>query len=79
MEYHDIIGAIGVALVVLMYLLLQSGRMAATNPHFSLWNAVGSMLILISLFHAFNFSAVLIEVFWLAISIYGFARSWRAA
>lgn len=79
MEFHDFIGAVGVGLIVVMYMLLQSGRLAATNLHFSLWNAVGSALILISLYYAFNFSAALIEGFWLLISLYGLARSLRAA
>jgi paired small multidrug resistance pump len=79
LEFHDIVGAVGVALVIGMYLLLQTGRIAATNLHFSLWNAVGSVLILISLFYQFNLSAVLIEGFWLAISLYGLARTMRSA
>ena len=79
MELHDFVGATGVTLIIVFYLLLQSGRMAATNPHFSLWNAVGSVLILISLYHQFNLSALIIEVFWLAISLYGLVRALRTA
>lgn len=79
MELHDILGTIGVALIIIMYLLLQSGRMTTDNLQFSIWNAVGSVLILISLAYEFNLSAALVEGFWLLISIYGFIRAKRAA
>lgn len=79
MAYHDLIGSAGVAFIVGMYLLLQSGRIQASNPHYSLWNAVGAALILVSLYFEFNFSALLIEAFWLAISLYGLVRAFRTA
>lgn len=79
LELHDILGTIGVALIIVMYLLLQSGRMTTDNLQFSIWNAVGSVLILISLAYEFNLSAALVEGFWLLISIYGFIRAKRAA
>jgi hypothetical protein len=44
---------------------------------FSIFNAVGSILILISLAYEFNFSAVLIEGVWLIVSVYGLWRAWR--
>jgi hypothetical protein len=61
-----------------MYFLLQTGRIGADNLYFSLLNAVGAALILLSLFYEFNLSAVLMEGFWLAISLYGLARARRA-
>lgn len=79
MEFHDILGTAGVALIVVMYYLLQSERLAHDNPHYSIWNGVGAVLILISLSHQFNLSAALMEGFWLAISVYGFVRARRAA
>lgn len=79
MEFHDIVGAVGVALVIGMYFMLQSGRIEASRPIFSILNAVGSALILISLAYAFNLAAALVEVFWLGISLYGLVRTMRAA
>jgi hypothetical protein len=79
LEFHDIVGAVGVALIVAMYLLLQGGRIAATQPWFSVLNALGSALILVSLFYEFNLAAAIIEVFWLLISLYGLVRTWRIA
>ena len=77
MSLHDVVGLAGVALVVVMYVLLQTGRTSAARPSFSIGNAAGSVLILYSLAFDFNFSAALIEVFWLLISLYGIWRALR--
>jgi len=39
-----------------------------------LLNAVGAMLVMISLMFRFNLSAFLMEAFWLLISLYGLAK-----
>jgi hypothetical protein len=75
MEFHDIVGTLGVACIVAMYALLQLGRIAAAQPLFSILNAVGALLILISLSYEFNWSAALIESIWLAVSLFGL---WKA-
>jgi hypothetical protein len=77
MSLHDVVGLAGVALIMAMYVLLQTGRTSAARPSFSIGNAVGSALILYSLTFDFNFSAALIEVFWLLISLYGIWRAMR--
>lgn len=77
MGLHDVVGMVGVALVMVMYILLQTGRTTAERPSFSIGNAVGSALILYSLAFDFNFAAALIEVFWLLISLYGIWRALR--
>ncbi|MPY72742.1 MAG: hypothetical protein GEU87_00635 [Alphaproteobacteria bacterium] len=77
MGLHDVVGMVGVALVMVMYILLQTGRTTAERPSFSIGNAVGSALILYSLAFDFNFAAALIEVFWLLISLYGLWRALR--
>lgn len=77
MEYgwHDFLGNIGVVLVLALYLLLQTQRMTASTPMFSFLNALGAVLILVSLIYSFNLSAFIIEAAWLVISLYGLARS----
>ncbi|MDH4110141.1 MAG: hypothetical protein OEW35_17795 [Gammaproteobacteria bacterium] len=79
LEWHDFVGTAGVIVVLVTYLLLQSGRMDARTVRFSALNAVGSALILLSLVQAFNLSAFVIELVWLLISLYGLAvnGSWR--
>jgi len=42
---------------------------------YSLTNAAGALLVLISLCFQFNLSAFIIEFFWLIISLYGLSQS----
>ena len=77
MEFHDILGTTGVGFIVVMYVMLQTERIDPRRIAFSIFNAVGSILILISLAYEFNFSAVLIEGVWLIVSVYGLWRAWR--
>ena len=73
MEYtwHDLLGNVGVACILGVYLLLQLGRL--TNEHllYSLINGVGAALILVSLIFDYNLSAFIMEAAWLAISVFG--------
>ncbi|HQU74404.1 MAG: hypothetical protein KDI06_02665 [Calditrichaeota bacterium] len=75
--WYDIPGNIGVALLIAAYWMLQSGRLHAGQPLYSVLNGLGAAFILFSLFFDFNLSAAIIEVFWLAISFYGLLRSLR--
>lgn len=72
-EWHDLVGTAGVAAIVVTYLMLQLGRIDPRGLGYSVLNAVGSALILVSLTVQFNLSAAVIEGFWLAISLYGIA------
>ncbi|MDQ1138385.1 hypothetical protein QE410_003184 [Microbacterium sp. SORGH_AS 1204] len=70
-ELANIIGLVGVALVVVTYLLLQIGRVRVDQLRYSLLNAVASVLVLVSLAAHWNLASVVIEGFWLLISVYG--------
>lgn len=69
--WYDIIGSIGVATIILTYVLLQIERIKSDTLLYSILNAVGASLIIFSLFFNFNFSAFIVEFFWVLISIYG--------
>lgn len=73
-EFHDLIGNVGVALILGSYLLVQLRRLDATGVPYLLANGLGAGLILVSLARDFNLSAFVIEVVWLLISLYGLAR-----
>lgn len=75
--WYDLVGNVGVALVLAAYLGLTLGKLASDRPPYLLLNLVGSALLLVSLVFAFNLSAVLIQVFWIAISLVGLGR-WLA-
>ena len=73
----DLAGLVGVALTLAAYALLQSGRLRQEDPRYSLANAIGSGLILISLFYDFNLSSAAIESAWLVLSLWGLVRARR--
>lgn len=72
--WHDLLGNIGVVLILATYLLLQLEKLSATSLLYSATNGLGALLILVSLIYEFNLSAFIIEAFWLLISIYGLVR-----
>lgn len=74
-SWHDIVGNIGVFIVLLTYLFLQLGRIDPRSASYSFWNIIGSLMIVISLSQHFNLSAFIIEVAWVAISIFGLCRA----
>jgi predicted membrane protein len=77
MNFHlfDLIGFIGVLLIVVAYLLLQLDKLPSSSPKYSLLNAGGALLIIVSLIFAFNLSAFVVEAFWFLISLLGLWRS----
>ena len=77
LQWHDWVGSLGVLIIVAAYLWLQIGRIAGQNVVFSGANLLGSMLILVSLYFNFNFSAVLIEIFWIIITLFGLVMGLR--
>jgi membrane-bound ClpP family serine protease len=76
-HWPDAIGLLGVAAILLAYFLLQAGYVRGHALSYQLMNAFGALLVLVSLFYAFNLSAFLMELAWLAVSIYGIARGRR--
>lgn len=72
--WFDILGTIGVAVIVLTYVLLQIGKLKSEQLIYSLLNAVGATLILISLYYSFNLPSFIVEFFWLLISLFGVAK-----
>ena len=78
-EWHDLVGNIGVAIILFTYLMLQLGRMSGTTATYAALNGIGALLILVSLTQDFNLSSFIIEICWLAISIVGIAAALRQA
>jgi hypothetical protein len=77
MQWFDALGLVGVAMILLAYLLLQLRRIDPVSAAFSSLNAVGAALVLLSLYYDFNLPAAVVEGAWLIISLYGLARAWR--
>lgn len=72
--WHDLVGNLGVICVLVTYFMLQAGRLSADSLHYGAANALGAILIGISLTVDFNLSSFVIEVFWFGISVFGMVR-----
>ncbi len=72
--WHDLTGNLGVAMVLSAYLGLQLDMLDARGLSYSLINATGAALVVVSLCFDFNLSAFLIEGVWVLISIFGVLR-----
>jgi hypothetical protein len=67
----DIVGSVGVVFVLWAYLWLQLDKLSQDALVFSAINFLGSICIIYSLLHTWNFASFVIEISWLAISGYG--------
>ena len=75
LSWFDLAGFAGVVLIVIAYLLLQLNKLPSSAPAYSLLNAIGAFLVMVSLVFDFNLSAFLMEAFWFLISLFGLFRS----
>lgn len=69
------IGIIGVFLVLVAYFFLQIDKLRQDSVLYSLLNLVGSFLILISLYFAWNLASGVIEIAWFLISLLGLIKA----
>lgn len=76
-SFTDFLGNIGVALIIIDYLLLQLNRISSNSLSYSLLNTIGASLIIISLLFNFNLSAFIMEAIWVVISLFGLYRYFR--
>jgi hypothetical protein len=74
MAWFDMIGSVGVGLIILTYILLQLEKLRSTDLLYSLLNGIGAALILVSLYYSFNFPSFIVEFFWLLISLFGIGK-----
>lgn len=73
----NIIGMVGVALIVIAYFFNQAGKMASDSMPFPVLNLVGAVLILVSLWWSWNLPSFIMECIWITISAVGIARIMR--
>ncbi len=77
MEFYDVVGNLGVACIVIAYFLNLSGKLTIRDVSYSVINLIGAVLITYSLMFSFNLSSFVIEMFWIAISLYGIVNWFR--
>ncbi len=73
----DFLGNVGVVIMIVAYLLLQLNRLDSNSLAYSLLNAFGAGLVILSLSVNFNLSAFIMEAFWILISLIGIYRYLR--
>ena len=74
MQWFDFVGSIGVAVIILTYILLQTEKIRSEQLIYSILNGLGAGLIAFSLVYSFNFAAFVVEVLWVLISLYGIVK-----
>ena len=74
-EPYDVVGFLGAGLLIAAYFANQQRWLRSDDWRFPLANLVGALLILISLYFEWNFPSVVIEVFWITISLWGIGKS----
>jgi hypothetical protein len=75
--WHDLVGNLGVLMILGTYFALQADRIDAKSVVYSALNALGAGSITVSLLFDFNLSAFVVEAAWVAVSVYGLARAFR--
>ncbi|MEQ8434590.1 MAG: hypothetical protein RIA71_10145 [Oceanicaulis sp.] len=74
----DMIGIAGVACVLAAFFLLQIEKVRGDSLLYLLLNLFGACLLIVSLTVTFNLASFVIEVCWLAISLFGLSKlAWR--
>jgi len=73
----DLIGIIGVFIIIVAYMLLQLEKMEAKDLSFSVLNTFGALLIIISLLYDWNLASFLMESIWMLISLYGILKYYK--
>ena len=73
--FLDFVGIIGSLLICAAYLAVSVNRLDPAGIPFQSANAVGSILLLISLYFRPNPGAIVIEVLWLAIASFAICRA----
>ena len=75
--WYDWVGIAGTLMVLGAFFLLQAGKVSGTGLPYQLLNLFGAGGVLVSLLGQFNVSVFVLEVVWMAISVYGIARTLR--
>ena len=76
--YADAVGTLGTLIVVAAYFATQMRFINSDDLIFPALNLLGSLPIAFSLYYSFNLASVLMEFFWIAISLLGICQAFRS-
>ena len=71
LAFAETVGMIGSAMLIIAYFLLQSGKVKGNSFVYLYMNLFAALFILLSLFYVPNRPSIVIEFFWVGISLYG--------
>jgi len=71
LHWSDFFGNAGVVLLVVTYMLLQADKIDAKGFWYSFNNCMVALLLFINLYYKPVLANIILEVFWLFISLYG--------
>ena len=78
LQWYDWVGIIGTLMVLGAFFLLQAGKVSGTGLVYQSLNLFGAGGVLVSLLGQFNVSVFVLEIAWMAISVYGIVRTVRS-
>lgn len=74
MDIYEITGVVGFITYITAYALLQAGRLDGNRVGYTLLNLLAASLVLFSLTDQFNLASALIQLSWIAISLWGLSK-----
>ncbi|WP_159679407.1 hypothetical protein [Luteimonas sp. 9C] len=75
LQWHQWCGIVGACLVVLAYFLLQVTRFSGAGLPYLLLNLFGAIGMAVSLYGTFSMSVMIMQLAWIAISLFGIVRA----
>ena len=73
-QLSDLIGIVGVVMILLAYFFCQIGKLSITSWTYLLADLFGSGFIFYSLMYHLNLSAFCVEIAWMLISLMGIGK-----
>lgn len=77
LHWYDVVGLAGTLAILVAFFLLQTRRLSGTGLAYQLLNLFGASGVLVTLLGTFNPSVFMLELAWVAVSLYGIVRSLR--
>lgn len=70
----QIIGLVGVAIQLVAYYLLASGKLSNNDTRYPIINIIGTLCIVFSVLYQWNLPSFVSQIVWIGISVMGLVR-----
>lgn len=77
MTSPDVVGLIGVTILIVTYAMLQFDKIDPKGFWYSFNNLLVAILVTVSLVYTPNLASIVIEIFWFLISLYGIVMFYK--